>query len=105
MPVPQPPGKPQPISPVPQPPSTPLPPSPVPQPPGTPLPTTVPQPPGHGLQPLVADMSRGGRRAGAQAQGGGVHGPQIPPATWSLLAEVSLPQQLDEPLPLSLPAS
>src|SRR5258708_19165913 len=79
MPVPQPPGKPQPISPVPQPPSTPLPPSPVPQPPGTPLPTTVPQPPGHGRQPLVADMSRGGGGAPQPNPMGALLRPQLPP--------------------------
>jgi Rps23 Pro-64 3,4-dihydroxylase Tpa1-like proline 4-hydroxylase len=96
MPVPQPPGKSVPISPVPQPPGTPLPPTPVPQPPGTPLPTTVPQPPGHGLQPLVADMTRAGSDARLQGQVGVLDRPEILPAQSVVLDEFLAPQELQE---------
>jgi Rps23 Pro-64 3,4-dihydroxylase Tpa1-like proline 4-hydroxylase len=96
MPVPQPPGKSVPISPVPQPPGTPVPTTPVPQPPGTPLPTTVPQPPGHGLHPLVADMSRGVGGARSQAQVGVLDRPEILPAQCVVLDEFLAPQELQE---------
>jgi Rps23 Pro-64 3,4-dihydroxylase Tpa1-like proline 4-hydroxylase len=91
MPVPQPPGKPQPISPVPQPPGTPQPISP------------VPQPPGHGQYPLVADMSRGGTDARSHAQQVGVlERPEILPAQCLVLDEFLAPQELQELLRFTL---
>jgi Rps23 Pro-64 3,4-dihydroxylase Tpa1-like proline 4-hydroxylase len=103
MPVPQPPGKPQPISPVPQPPGKPQPISPVPQPPGMPQPISpVPQPPGHGQYPLVADMSTGGTDARSHAQVGVLDRPEILPAQCVVLDEFLAPQELQELLRFTL---
>jgi len=97
MPVPQPPGKPQPMSPGPQPPSKPQPISPGPQPPSKPQPTTpVPQPPGHGLQPLVEEISGGRSDARSQAQVGVLDRPEILPAQCVVLDEFLAPQELQE---------
>jgi Rps23 Pro-64 3,4-dihydroxylase Tpa1-like proline 4-hydroxylase len=103
MPVPQPPGKPQPISPVPQPPSTPQPISPVPQPPGMPQPISpVPQPPGHGQQPLVANMGTDVSDVRSRAQVGVLDRPEILPAECVVLDEFLAPPELKELIAFTL---